>query len=118
MGPEGRGRLRIQFEARVTTLSDSAHSACGRVSEISESGISVVLPLQLATGEPVQVEMADSVLSGRVLNSNPEGSLFSAGIAVEQVRLGTTGLSRLLRQILIETMPGMSGLEPTEVYPG
>jgi hypothetical protein len=108
--------FRIQFEARVTNLSSREHSACGRVSEISESGISVDLPLQLTPGDEVQLEMADSVLSGHVVYSNPESSLFRTGIAVEQVRLGVTDLSRLLQRTLIEAMPGTPGVEPSDTY--
>ena len=112
-----RDSLRIQFEARVAKLSNPEVFALGPVSEISESGISVNLPLQFATGELVQVEMADSVLLGHVLYSNQEGSLFRTRIDVEKVRLGTTGLSHLLQRILLESMPGIPGLEPTETHP-
>ena len=112
-----RDPLRIQFEARVAKMSEPEIFAVGRVCEISESGISVTLPLQLAAGDLVQVEMADSVLLGHVLYSNQEGSLFRTRIDVEKVRLGTTGLSHLLQRILLESMPGIPGLEPTETHP-
>jgi hypothetical protein len=114
MGPRLQDHFRIQFEARVTKLGNGAHSACGRVSEISQSGISVDLPLQHAPGDPVQLEMADSVLSGHVVYSNPVSSWFHTGIEVERVRLGVTALSHLLQRTLIEAMPGTPGQEPSD----
>ena len=113
-----RDPLRIQFEARVAKISEPEIFAVGRVCEISKSGISVTLPLQLAAGDLVQIEMADSVLSGHVLYSNEVSSLFRTGIDVERVQFGTTGLSHLLQRILLESMPGIHGLEPTETQPG
>lgn len=110
-------RHQVQFEARVTMVGDRERSAVGHVSDISNSGISVGLPFQLETGDVVQIEIADSMLSGHVIYSiysRPDDSLFRTGIEVSQVLLGATGLSRLLQRVLMETMPEIPGLEPAE----
>jgi hypothetical protein len=103
-------RARVQFETRVTSLR-TKQSGLGRTSDISESGISVVQPLQLAAGDFVELEMADSTLTGRVTYSNPEGIDFRLGIDVQRVQLGDSSLSSLLQQTLWETMPTLPGVE-------
>lgn len=110
-------RVTVQFEAKVTRLKD-LESVCGTVSDISRSGISVAIPIQLTAGDPIELEMADSVLSGRVVYSNLEGSLFRTGIEVVSIRLGTTGLSQLLEKTLGEAMPDTPGLEHSQTYIG
>lgn len=107
-------RNQVHFEAKVTSLTTRARSSMGRVSDLSKSGISVVLPLQLEPGESIQLEMADSVMVGRVIYSNPESLLFRAGIEVERVELGASSLADLLQRSLMQSMPGLPGLEPAE----
>lgn len=108
-------RIVVQFEAKVTTVNN-LESACATVSDISQSGISVGLPMQLAPGDKVRVEMADCLLSGHVVYSNSEGSSFRTGIDVDQVQLGASELSQLLQRTLSEVMPGTPGLEYQEAY--
>jgi hypothetical protein len=72
--------------------------------------------MPLTPGDPVRVEMADSVLSGHVVYSNPEASMFRTGIEVREVQLGTTDLSHLLHRTLNEVMPDAVGLERIEAH--
>ena len=109
-------RNQVHFEAKVTSLTSRAHSSMGRVSDLSKSGISVVLPLELAPGESVQLEMADSLVVGRVIYSNAESSLFRVGIEVERVELGASSLANLLQRTLMQEMPGLPGLEPSVTH--
>ena len=109
-------RNQVHFEAKVTSLTTRAQSSMGRVSDLSKSGISVVLPLQLLPGESVKLEMADSVMFGRVIYSNPESLLFRVGIEVERVELGVSSLADLLQRTLMGAMPGLPGLEPSETH--
>lgn len=108
-------RVTVQFEAKVTRLNKLNESANGLVGDISTSGLSVIIPMQLASDEPVELEIADSVLSGRVVYSNPENSLFRTGIAVNQIRLGTTGLSHLLQMTISEAMSEVPGLDYSHI---
>lgn len=103
-------RVQVQFETKVTNLG-TKQSGFGRTYDISESGFSVVQPLPLVGGDLVQLEMADSVLSGRVAYSNPDGSEFRVGIEVRSVQLGHSSLSSLLQRTLAETMPSLPGVE-------
>jgi hypothetical protein len=111
-------RFEVQFEARVTVASDRSHSVFGRVSDISSSGLCVVLPFQLAAADTVEIEIADSLLLGRVIYSTPNNSLFRTGIEATRVVLGATDLSSLLQRILSETLPEIPGLESTEAHFG
>lgn len=108
-------RLSVQFEAKVTTPK-SQSGFWTTVSDISKSGLCLSIPVPLAPGDPVRVEMADSLISGHVVYSNADASLFRTGIEVEQVQLGTTDLSHLLHRTLNEVMPDTVGLERIETY--
>lgn len=110
-------RTEVQFETKVTNLK-SEKSCFGRTSNISESGISVIQPMQLAADDLVQLEMADSVAVGRVVYSKPEGAEFRIGIVMRQIQLGNSSLSSLLRRTLLDAMPGVPGLEPVETDAG
>ncbi len=105
----------MQFEAKVTRLSKPGESANGIVGDISTAGLSVVISMQFAPDELVELEMADSVLSGRVVYCNPENSLFRTGIAVNQIRLGSTGLSHLLQMTISEVMSEVPGLDYSHI---
>ena len=91
----------------------------GHVSDISNSGISVVLPFQMAAGDLVELEMADSTLYGNVIYSNPgDNSSFRTGIEASRVLLGSTDLSSILQRVLMEAVPKMPGLLPSDAYVG
>jgi hypothetical protein len=107
-------RIRVQFEAKVTDRNHPERATTGVVSDISASGISVMLPLQFAPGDRIELEMADSFVIGRVVYATAETSMFRTGIEVAQVRLGSTDLSRLLQKTLNEALPGVPGLEYSE----
>jgi PilZ domain len=107
-------RTQVQFETKVTSLKARQESCLGRTCDISGSGISVVQALELAPGDLVQLEMADSVATGRVVYSNPEGAQFRVGIEVQKVQLGDSPLSILLQRTLMETMPLVPGVEYAE----
>jgi hypothetical protein len=111
-------RHEVQFGATVTVAGEQRHSAVGRVSDISKSGLSVGLPFQLKPGEMVEIEMADSTLYGLVIYSRRDNSVFHTGIELIQVLLGETGVASVLKRVLMETLPEISGLEPTEAHLG
>ena len=107
------GRFLTSLEVQVTSLSNPASSASGRVSDVSISGIRVELSHQLAPGEIVRLDLADSSLFGHVRYSNPPGPPFLSGIEVERVLLGTSDSAQLLQKTLNQEMPGMPGLDPS-----
>jgi hypothetical protein len=111
-------RTLVHFEARVTNLRTQEQTALSRVCDLSKAGISAILPLPFASADLVQLEVADSVLLGRVVYSNPEGSEFRIGIEVHRVKLGDSDVSNLLQETLREVMPRTPGVEHSEIYLG
>jgi hypothetical protein len=107
-------RTQVHFEARVTDLTTGGPSSLGRVSDLSNSGLSVSLPRQYATGDRIQMEMADSILTGRVVYSKADKSDFRIGIEIDKVELGSSSLAELLQRTLLESMPSLPGVETAE----
>jgi len=103
-------RYQVQYEARVTKRGQR-ESSRGRVLDISQTGMSVDLPVQLEPGDAVQLEMADSVVTARVAHSTPDGKGYRTGVEVIRVTLGATDLSYLLQRTMLEVMPSTPGLE-------
>ena len=104
-------RAQVQFEAKVTNRAKPEESAIGKLCDMSDSGISVILPFRLVAADLVELEVADSLLAGRVIYSNPEDSSFRTGIAIQKVQLGNSDLSSLLQRTLLESMPSLPGVE-------
>lgn len=102
----------------MTAVGKQRRSALGRVSNISETGISVDLPFELTAGDTVELEMADSTVYGHVIYAIAEDSSFRTGIQASRVALGATGLSTVLQKVLMETLPLIPGLEPSEIRLG
>jgi hypothetical protein len=101
-------RYPADFEVWVTNLLKLGHSAAGRMRDISELGVCVVAPLRLAAGDMVRLDVADSALFGLVTYAVPEGADWRSGIEVQQVLMGESALSQLLRQVLERTMPAIA----------
>lgn len=128
-------RQPVAFQVRLTAMASPGLTVLGETLDISESGIGVCLPLQLAPGSLVQLEIADSVLYGFVAHSRewapmsePSfarnkswigesessaattsvlGRFFRTGIEVVEVLIGTSGLSQLLKANFEERMPSL-----------
>ena len=111
-------RTQVRFEVKVTNSARHEQSSLGQIYDMSENGLSVVLPLPFVSGELVELEIADSFLAGCVIYSNPENSLFRIGIEIQKVQLGNSDLSNLLQRTLMEAMPSVPGVEQTETQLG
>jgi hypothetical protein len=99
------------FQVRVTAVDNPELTASGQAVGISEFGISVYLPLHLTNGSAVRLNVNDSVLFGFVAHATPERSYYFTGIEVEQVLIGESDLSRLLKATLEEKSPNVQWLE-------
>jgi hypothetical protein len=98
------------FDAKVTNLENPEHVASGRVVDISQEGVRLLLSIAFAPGAVVRIDIEASVLFGHVVYCQPEGPLSRIGIEVERVLLGTEDLSQLLQSVLMETMPATPGV--------
>jgi len=95
------------FHAIVTPVARRDQPMRGLVHDISTGGICAILPLQLAPGDQVQLEMADSLLFGHIIFCNQESGEFRTGIEVERVLLGNTDLSNVLQTVLATHLPAL-----------
>jgi hypothetical protein len=104
-------RYPADFQVRVTAVDSPDLTASGQAVDLSQSGISVYLPLQLTTGTAVRLNIEDTVLFGFVAHAEPERSFFRTGIEVLQVLVGESGPSQQLKAKLEEVMPAVQLLE-------
>jgi len=98
-------RALADLDVEVIRLSRQEQSVAGRLEDISEAGICIILPSELAPEELVRLEAADSTVFGHVVYSTWTRNAFRTGIELERVLLGATDLAELLRSALQETMP-------------
>lgn len=98
-------RALADLDIEVIRLMNKDQIVAGRLEDISESGMCIILPSELATDEIVRLEAADCTLFGHVVHCTWQRNAFRTGIEVERVLLGNTDLAELLRVALQDTMP-------------
>jgi len=101
-------RALADLDVELIRLNKQEQSIAGRLEDISEAGICLILPTELLTEELVRLEAADSTVFGHVVYSTWTRNAFRTGIELERVLLGATDLADLLRSALQETMPWAS----------
>ena len=100
-------RVLADLDVEVTRLKRQKQSVHGRIEDVSDTGLSVILPCELHRDEMVKLDAADSTLFGYVVHSSWKRNAFRTGIEVERVLLGGTDLAELLRSVLQSTLPGV-----------
>jgi hypothetical protein len=103
-------RLPTDLDVRVTRLTQPAKSGPGQLADISNSGVCITVPFELAAGDVVQLEIADSNLFGFVVHASVEGAAFRVGIEVQRVLIGGSDLSRVLHLALRRVLPAVPGV--------
>ena len=99
-------RALADLDVEVVRLSNKDQIVPGSLEDMSEAGMCLILPCELATDELVRLEAADCTLFGHVVYSTWTRNAFRTGIEVERVLLGgNTDLAELLRTALQDTMP-------------
>lgn len=103
-------RQPAEMDVRVTRLTHPALTGPGQLSDISKSGVCVKAPFELASGDIVQLEIADSTLFGFVVHASLEGTASRAGIEIQRVLIGASDLSRVLHLALRQSLPEVPGV--------
>ena len=98
-------RSLTDLDVQVVRLRRQEQSVPARLADISESGLSLILPCELVADEVVRLEAADCTLFGHVVYSTWTRNAFRTGVEVQRVLLGNTDLAELLRTALQDTMP-------------
>ena len=100
-------RSLADLEVQLTRLRRQEESVPGRLADISEAGLCLILPCELWPEELVKLEAADSILFGHVAYSTWKRNAFRTGIEIERVLLGGTDLAQLLQSVIRNAMPGV-----------
>jgi hypothetical protein len=97
-----------RFNQRITadlpvllTLLDSEEEARGKLLDISESGVGVLLRTPAVPGAMVKLEILGIIFYGHVAHSKPEGAGFRTGIFVEPALLDSSNIVELVNSFLI-----------------
>jgi PilZ domain len=98
-------RALTDLDVEVVRIKNKDQRVAGRLEDISESGMCVILPCELEPEELVRLEAADCTLYGHVVYSTWKRNAFRTGVEVERVLLSNTDLAELLRTVLQDTMP-------------
>jgi PilZ domain len=85
----------------VLTLLDSEEEARGRLLDISESGVGVLLRTAVDPGVMVKMEILGIIFYGHVAHSKPEGAGYRTGIFVEPALLDSSNILELVNNFLI-----------------
>jgi PilZ domain len=99
-----------ELSVHVTDLAKPERRGNGHMTDISESGMGVIVPFELASGDIVQIDVDDSTLFGFVMHAQPEGSRYRAGIELQRVLMGGSDLSRVLHLALRRSLPELPGV--------
>ena len=98
-------RALADLDVEVIRFRKQDQFVSGRVEDVSESGVCLILPCELVQDELVRLEAADCTMYGHVIYSTWQRNAFRTGVEVERVLLGNTDLAELLRKTLEDTMP-------------
>jgi len=98
-------RALADLDVEVLRFRKQDQVVSGRLEDVSESGVCIILPCELVPDELVRLEAADCTLFGHVVYCTWQRNAFRTGVEVERVLLGHTDLAELLRKTLEETMP-------------
>jgi hypothetical protein len=102
-------RYRTNLAATVTDIAAPERVASGQVVNVSQSGICANLSMRVAPGATVKVQIGDCALFGHVTYCDDDPA-FRTGIEIVRVLIGESDLARLVKAILIETMPATPGV--------
>lgn len=111
-----QARIPAYLEICVTEIRKGT-SATGQVVDVSEGGLCILVDLALAPSDLVQLQVADTSLFGQVAWVAEDEQPLRIGVAVFQVLLGTSDLSRLMESVLTQTMPMTPGLSSAAIQP-
>jgi hypothetical protein len=94
-------RISAQLPVRLTVL-DGGEESRGMLLDLSDTGVSAVLPKAVVPGSLVKLEILGLAFYGHVAYCNPAGTAFRTGIFVEPALLDSSNLAELVDSFLID----------------
>ena len=76
-------RALADLDVEVVRIKNKDQSIAGRLADISESGMCLILPCELVAEEVVRLEAADCTLFGHVVYSTWTRNAFRTGVEVQ-----------------------------------
>jgi PilZ domain len=111
-------RYPADFDAKVTNLKEPVCATSGPVVDFSRNGVCLILPVSLAADSSVRLDIAGSILWGRVVYAHLQGMHFRTGVTIQHVQLSGSQLGLTLQSILLDVMPATPGVLASEAYLG
>jgi hypothetical protein len=93
-------RISADLPVRLTLL-DSEEGSFGRLIDISESGVGILLRAPVDPGAMVKLEILGIIFYGQVAYSRPEDNGFQIGIFVEPALLDSSNIIELVNSFLV-----------------
>ena len=110
MDGRNEGRFPAIFDVTISEVERPERMIPGRVANISGSGIQLILPLDVAPGSVLRLDVSGNSLFGHVVYAKPEGEEFLTGIELTRVLFGDNDLSKLLEAVLKAQMPAVAAM--------
>jgi len=85
---------------RITTLGKYRHEMQGKAVGLSGHGMQITVPNRVAPGDPVKIELDDTLVFGEICYCCPNGRAFMIGVQLDQALQGLAELARLNRALL------------------
>jgi PilZ domain len=88
-------RSKLNQAVRVTVLGRDRYQVHGKAADLSGRGIRILIPVPLPAGDPVRIDLDDTLLLGEVCYCEPEGRGFMIGVQLDQAINDVAALARL-----------------------
>ena len=100
-------RFAVNDPVRLTVVGQNGYPRVeGRVSSLSRSGLSIVIPLRIPAGTDVIVEMSGMVVSGRIRYATKDGEAYRTGLKIEAVTKAAESAKHELQSPRAESLWG------------
>jgi hypothetical protein len=103
-------RWPANLEVKLTDIAKPQSTTCGRIVDVSHSGICVRMPLRAEPGAILKLDIADCALFGHSVHCREDGGAYEIGIEIVRVLIANSDQGRLVNTILAASMPNMPGL--------
>jgi hypothetical protein len=102
-----RSEIRFAADQRVTftRLDQPGEALGGVITDVSDSGMRILVegaPASIKMGEPVRVDLLDSLVLGEVAYAELHGGQLAIGIEVQHSLLNLTDLAKMRSEFLGE----------------
>lgn len=108
-------RFETSTRVRVTLLGDDEVALDGRMVEISDCGMRLMLDRPLPVSAAVRVDYDDTLLLGEVCHATQQGEDYVVGLALDQVLHELTKLNQLAQAFLDDSPASARSKNPLTV---